>query len=56
MSKRIQGSKLEDSEGSEESKGRLNRCSVRGDSNLPEQKQQQESISAVDGSNLKETE
>ena len=29
--KRIQGSKQEDSEGSEESKGGLNRCSVRGD-------------------------
>ena len=30
-SKRIQGSKQEDSEGSEESKGGLDRCSVRGD-------------------------
>ena len=28
---KIQGSKQEDSEGSEESKGGLNRCSVRGD-------------------------
>ena len=36
----------EGSEGSEESKGGLDRCSVRGDRNLPEQKQQQESISA----------
>ena len=31
MSKGIQGSKQEDSEGSEESKGRVARCSVRGD-------------------------
>ena len=31
MSKRIQESKQEDSEGSEESKGGLDRCSVRGD-------------------------
>ena len=53
--KRIQGSKQEDSEGSEESKGGLERCSVRGDWNLPEQKQQQESISAGEGSNLRET-
>ena len=53
--KRIQGSKQEDSEGSEESKGGLDRCSVREDSNLPEQKQQQESISAGEGSNLRET-
>ena len=30
-SKRIQGSKQEDSEGSEESKEGLDRCSVRGD-------------------------
>ena len=45
-SKRIQGSKQEGSEGSEESKGRLDRCSVWGDWNLPEQIQQQESISA----------
>ena len=30
-SKIIQGSKQEDSEGSEENKGRLDRCSVRGD-------------------------
>ena len=29
--KRIQGSKQEDSEGSEESKGGQDRCSVRGD-------------------------
>ena len=29
--KKIQGSKQEDSEGSEESKGGLDRCSVRGD-------------------------
>ena len=29
--KRIQGSKQEDSEGNEESKGKLDRCSVRGD-------------------------
>ena len=34
--KKIQGSKQEDSEGSEESKGGLDRCSVRGDCNLPE--------------------
>ena len=46
-SKRIQGNKQEDSEGSKESKGGLDRCSVRGDYNLPEQKQQQESISSV---------
>ena len=31
MSKRVQGSKQEGSEGSEESKGELDRCSVRGD-------------------------
>ena len=35
--KRIQGSKQEVSEGNEESKGGLDRCSVRGDWNLPEQ-------------------
>ena len=29
--KRIQGSKQKDSEGNEESKGGLDRCSVRGD-------------------------
>ena len=51
---KIQGSKQEDSEGSEESKGILDRCSVRGHLNLPEQKQQQESISAGGGSNLRE--
>ena len=33
-SKRIQGSKQEDSEGSEESKGGLDRCSVRGDTKI----------------------
>ena len=33
-------SKQEGSEGSKESKGGLDRCSVRGDWNLPEQKQQ----------------
>ena len=54
-SKRIQGSKQEDSEGSEESKGRLDRCSVRGDWNLHEQKQQQDSIPAGEGSNRRET-
>ena len=37
--KERKGSKQEDSEGSEESKGGLDRCSVRGDLNLPEQKQ-----------------
>ena len=31
MSKRIQESKQEGSEGSEDSKGELDRCSVRGD-------------------------
>ena len=31
MSNRTQGSKQEDSEGSEESTGGLDRCSVRGD-------------------------
>ena len=36
---RIQGSKQEDSECSEESKGRLDRYSVRNNLNLPEQKQ-----------------
>ena len=55
MSKRIQGSKQEDSEGSEENKEGLDRCSVRGDWNLPEQKQQQESLSDDEGSNLRET-
>ena len=54
-SKRIQESKQEGSEGSEESKGGLDRCSVRGDWNLPEQKQQQESISAGEGFNLRKT-
>ena len=44
--KRKQGCKQEDSEGSEESKGGLDRCSVQGDYNLPEQKQQQESKKA----------
>ena len=33
----------------------LDRCSVRGECNLPEQKQQQESISDGKGSNLRET-
>ena len=33
----------------------LDRCSLRGNWNLPEQKQQQESISASEGSNLRET-
>ena len=42
-------------EGSEESIGGLDRGSVRGDWSLPEQKQQQESISAGEGSNLRET-
>ena len=42
-------------EGSEESKGGLDWCSVRGDLNVPEQKQQQKSISTDKGSNLKET-
>ena len=54
-SKRIRRRKQEGSEGSEESKGGLDRCSVRGDWNLPEQNQQQESISASEGSNLRET-
>ena len=36
--KRIQGRKQEDSEGSEESKGGLDRCSVQGNRNLPDQK------------------
>ena len=40
------------SENSEESKRGLDSCSVLGDINLPEQKQQQESISAGEGSNL----
>ena len=52
---RIQGSKQENLEDSEESKRGLNRCSVRGDGNLPEQKQQQESISACERSNHRET-
>ena len=43
------------SEGSEESEGGWDRCSVRGDRNLHEQKQQQESISAGEGSNLRDT-
>ena len=46
-----QGSKQEASEGSEESKGGLDRWTMPGDSNLAEQKQQQESISAGEGSN-----
>ena len=50
-----QGRRKEDSEGSEESKGKLDRYSVRGDRNLHEQKQQQESIPAGDGSYLRET-
>ena len=54
-SERIQGGKHENLEGSEESKGGLDRCSVQGDWNLPEQKQQRESISAGKGSNLRET-
>ena len=45
----MQGSKQEDSEGSEESKGGLDRCSVREGRNLPEQKQQQESKSGGEG-------
>ena len=52
-SKRIQRSKQEGSEDSEESKGGLDGCSVRGDWNLSEQKQQQDSISADEGSNLR---
>ena len=51
----MQGSKQEDSEGSEESKGGEGRYSVRGDCNLPEQKQQQESIPVGEGSNPRET-
>ena len=38
-----------------QSKGGLDRCSVRGDWNLPEQTQQQESIPAGEGSNLRKT-
>ena len=51
---KIQGSKQEDSEGSQKSKGGLDTWSVRGDRNLAEQKQQ-ESISAGEESNLRET-
>ena len=46
---------LEDSEGREESTGGLDRYSVQGDLNLPEEKQKQESIPAGEGSNLGET-
>ena len=49
----MQGSKRDDSEGSEESKGGLDRCLVPGVCNLPEQKQQQESIAAEEISNLR---
>ena len=52
---KIQGSKQEDSKGSEKSKGGLDRCSVQGNSNLPEQNQKQKSISAGAGPNLRET-
>ena len=53
--KKIQGSKQEDSEGSEEIKEELDRYSVWGDQNLTKQNQQQESIQAGKGSNLRET-
>ena len=52
---RIKGSEQEDIEGNEESKGGLDRYSVQGVRNLSEQKQQQESIPAREGSNLRET-
>ena len=39
-----------DSKGREENKGGLDRCSVRGDRNLPEQKHQQEGIPVGEGS------
>ena len=45
-SKSLQGSQQEDSEGSEESKGWPDRCSVWKNRDLPEQNQQQESMSA----------
>ena len=44
-----------DLEDSGESKGGLDRYSVRGDRNLPEQRQQQESMPAGEGSNRRET-
>ena len=55
MSKIIQESIQEDSESSKESKGVLDRYSVRGDRNLPEQSQQQKNIPVGEGSYLRDT-
>ena len=56
LSKGIQGSLREDLKGGEESKEGLDRVSVRGDRNLPEQKHQAESKPARAGSSFRETE
>ena len=53
--KRIQERKQEDSEGSEESKGGLDKFSVRETETCLKKKKHQESIPAGEGSYLKET-